>query len=300
MSVAAAPQRPQQPLYIMVSPSHFTIRQSINPLSVQSHSHVHRQKAIRDFEKLVRTVKRLGGNPYIVSPDIIDPDNKTPDIIYSANWGISLPMPTAPFILARMLSAYRRHESERVAGFLLSHLRTNLFTLDPPTIFEGTGLTVWSHKNTHLWIGYGVRTSYRDARALSSLISEIYAVHALKAPTIHLLHIKNPWYDLDLAFLAFPNGKLLYRPDAFTATSIRHIKHVFGTNAVEFNITNSPFALNAKIINNTILCGTITRDAIDQLTAISGLPVVSCPLPEIEKGGGSVRCCMLDYYISAD
>lgn len=282
--------------YIVVPPEQFTMRQSINPLSVPARNPVNHKKAATDFNRLVRILHHLGVNPISVSPALLDPHNTTPDILYTANWGLSLPLPTAPFILSRMKTPYRRPESSKIAGYLLSHLRTNLYELPPSTIFEGTGLACWSHNMRHLWIAHGVRTSYRDAVALKRTVTSIYRAHNRQPPFIHILHIRNPWYDLDLSFLTFPNGKLLYRPDAFMPESVRKLREVFGTDCVEFRATNSPFALNAKIINGHVLCGTVTEEAKQIIRRVSSLPVISCPLSYAEQGGGSLRCCVLDFF----
>jgi N-dimethylarginine dimethylaminohydrolase len=281
--------------YIVVPPTQFTLRQSINPLSNHAHSHISHKKAMYEFGCLTRLLQNIGVNPIVVPPAVLDPRNMTPDIIYSANWGLSLPLPSAPFILSRMKSPYRRPESAKVAGYMLSHHRTNMYELPPATLFEGTGLACWG--GSHLWIAYGVRTSYKDAVALKRKVCSIYRENGYLPPQIYLLHIRSPWYDLDLAFLAFPNGRLLYRPDAFMPHSLRKIKEVFGDAAVPFTIPDSPFGLNAKIINGHVLCGSITDDARRLLRRVGGMPVISCPLTYAEKGGGSLRCCVLDYYI---
>lgn len=256
----------------------------------------------------MRTVRRLSdANPYIITPDVLDPLADTPDIIYTANWGISLPFPTAPFILSRMKSPYRRPEPAKVAAYLLASLRANLFVLPSDRIFEGTGLVTWSYgpdgEPRHIWIGYGVRTTRADAVALSRLIRHLGSTSGT-CPQIHLLELKNPWYDLDLALLGLPNGNVLYRPDAFSHAAVQEIRRICGVAAIPFTISGAPFALNAKILprrgggSPVIICGTTTRAAMDIVARASGgLPVISCPLGEIEKGGGSVRCCMLDYYI---
>jgi N-dimethylarginine dimethylaminohydrolase len=288
---------PRNKQYVLVSPDQFVLRKSINPLSNDAHTRINRSLAHAQFERLVDTLCRIGIHPLIINPKSLDPHNTTPDIVYTANWGISLPIPTAPFILSRMKSPYRRPESSKVAGILLSLLRTNLYELPPTTLFEGTGLACWSHNMSHLWIAYGVRTSYKDAISLKKMIIAIYRSAKITPPHIHLLHIKLPWYDLDLSFLSFPNGRLLYRPDAFMPESIRKIEAVFGKNAHKFTIIDSPFALNAKIINGHVICGTITPAAKRIVESIGQMPVISCPLTYAEKGGGSVRCCILDHYV---
>jgi N-dimethylarginine dimethylaminohydrolase len=285
----------------MVPPDQFVLRKSINPLSNDAHSRINRRLANAQFNTLVDTLHRIGVYPIIIPPKILDPANTTPDILYTANWGISLPVAAAaaapPFILSRMKLPYRRPESSKVAGILLSALRTNMYELPPQTLFEGTGLACWSHANRHLWLACGVRTSYKDAVSLKKMVIALYKAHRSQPPHIHILEIRQPWYDLDLSFLSFPNGRLLYRPDAFMPDSERKIQAVFGKSAIPFTVPNSVFALNAKIINGHVICGTITDEAKRVVERVGRLPVISCPLTYAEKGGGSVRCCMLDIYI---
>jgi N-dimethylarginine dimethylaminohydrolase len=288
--------------YLLVSPEQFTLRQSINPLSNASHSRVDHDLAAKEFNTLLVTLKKFRIPHTIIHPHAIDPTNTTPDIIYTANWGISLPTRQTPFIISKMKKTYRRPESPKVAAFLLRNFHTNMFHLPSQTIFEGTGLACWSHNYRHLWLGYGVRTSYSDAVTLRNTIRDIYRYYEQEPPTIHLLHIRNPWYDLDLAFLALPGGRLLYRPAAFMPHSLRALEAVFGTHKmIPFTFDNSPFALNAKIIeirgaSPILLCGTITDSAKEYIEGTTGLHVVSCPLTYAEKGGGSLRCCLLDYF----
>ena len=288
--------------YLLVSPERFTMRESINPLSNNSRAPIDHTLAAIQFRTLINVLDDTDADYSIISPNIIDSTGTTPDILYTANWGISLPIPTCPFVLSRMKTTYRKPEPAKVAAYMIAALHTNLYTIPRGIIFEGTGLACWSHEYRHLWLAYGVRTTYKDAVWLRNQITDIYRAHKTTPPTIHLLHIQNPWYDLDLAFLAFPNGRLLYRPEAFSARSVREIIDVFGeTAAIPFPFDNDPFALNAKIIprrrgGHFILCGTIRTHSKEYVNAVSGLEVISCPLTYAEKGGGSVRCCMLDYF----
>ena len=110
----------------------------------------------------------------------------------------------------------------------------------------------------------------------------------------------SPTYDIDLAIaiLKWPEGTqkglIAWCPDAFKAKSRRILKKYNGVDKIEVSKKEAleAFALNLVSTGETVVMNSGAPNFQQALTD-HGLRPVPLELPELRKGGGSIRCSTL-------
>ena len=110
----------------------------------------------------------------------------------------------------------------------------------------------------------------------------------------------SPTYDIDLALavLKWPSsttkGLIAYCPDVFKSDSRKLLKNLEGIDKITVSKreTLGAFALNLVSTGETVIMNSGASEFQKNLEA-HGLKTIALDLPELKKGGGSIRCTTL-------
>lgn len=283
-----------QMLLLTVSPEFFDIKYPINPWMREGHKVNHMRAASQydGFQRLLRD----HGTVFTIPAPILDPEAKLPDIIYAADAAVFLPglrEPTA--VLSNMSRAHRRPESEPWSAFFQS-AGIKLLRLDHGEFFEGSGEAIFTPDFKRCFCGYGIRTNKRGALALNVLMEREYRHQGVpeKKPIFHMIKLINPkFFHLDLCFRPLPGGHALIRRNAIAPHSIELIEAIYGRDNLIDVSDDEPFACNGVIHEKTYMCASGITDRTLKAIQKSGTTVLTVPMTEFEKGGGSLKCMVL-------
>ena len=121
-------RRPRPRHYLMTPPRHFAVEYAINPW-MHPGVEVDRELALRQWQGLVDTYRRLGHRV-----DLLDPVEGLPDMVYAANGALVTATAT---VAARFAYRQRAAESQAYAGWLGAHGLGPVYV--PVEVNEGEG-----------------------------------------------------------------------------------------------------------------------------------------------------------------
>jgi N-dimethylarginine dimethylaminohydrolase len=248
---------------------------------------VHNQKAEDQHELLTKSlihavVYRL---PATLTP--------LPDIVFTANGGLSLPGKKT-VLLPNM--KYSQRQSE--LPFLTEILRQEgVKTMNYPgkEPFEGQAELKWFDGGKKAVCGYGHRSTKQTFRELDDLFARLYGSNK---PTLLVLPLASAnYYHLDVAMCEYDQTRCIVHKRALSPVSHRKLKEFLGPENVTVIDTPDSFCLNAVIDGNHMITHKLTDGRLKPLfERLTGRRVVEVPTTEFEKSGGSVRCMTLDLY----
>ncbi len=280
-------------LLLTVSPELFDIKYPINPWMREAHK-VNHMRAAHQYDAFQRLL-RAHGTVFTIPAATMDPEGNLPDIIFAADAAVFLPglrEPTA--VLSNMSRKHRQPESNRWRQFFQSSA-IKLLELNEG-FFEGSGEAIFTPDFKRCFCGYGIRTSKRGALALNILMEREYRRQAAtdSKPIFHMIKLINPkFFHLDLCFRPLPSNKALIRRNAIAPHSIELIEAIYGRDNLIDVDDNEPFACNGIIHDRYYICASGISDKTIEAIESSGIKVLTTPMTEFEKGGGSLKCMVL-------
>jgi N-dimethylarginine dimethylaminohydrolase len=258
--------------YLMCPPEYFEVTYAINPW-MDPATPVDTELAGKQWQRLRETLVELGHTVHELAPV-----PGLPDLVYAANGG---------FVLDGVAYGARFRHPQRAAEAAVHrawYREHGWPVATPAEINEGEGDLVWTGRS--ILAGHGFRTglaAHREVRA------------TFGRPVVSLRLVDPRFYHLDtaLAVLDDTRGRLAYFPGAFSAVSQRTLRRLFPDALVADAADAAAFGLNLvsdgrQVVLNAEATGMATK------LARAGYTPVPVELSELKKGGGSVKCCVLE------
>jgi N-dimethylarginine dimethylaminohydrolase len=257
---------------LMCAPSYYGIEYEINPWMKRG-----RQSdaalATRQWTELHRLLaEKLPGQI-----DLIDPQPRLPDMVFTANAGLVW---RNRFIASNFRHEVRRGEVAhferwfRARGFEILRLPEQYF-------FEGEGDLL---RCGELWFaGYHIRSDLLAHQKVADMIGQ----------EILSLELTSGWfYHLDTCFCPLSEKAALFYPPAFDEYAKMVLEsHIPMLIPVPANEAER-FACNAVVRGNNIVMNTGCPVVREKLEALA-FKVYETPLDEFLKAGGSAKCLTL-------
>jgi N-dimethylarginine dimethylaminohydrolase len=258
--------------YVMTPPRFFAVDYTINPW-MDTTTPVDARVALAQWQHLHDVYRQLGH-----TVDLVDPVPGLPDMVYAANGALIIDGTAA---VARFKYAERKQESAAYAGWLSSQ---GFNARQTRHVNEGQGdlLPV----GDDILAGYGFRT---DLRAHG----EIAGIFDRRVISLELVDPR--FYHLDTALTVLDDTTIAYYPPAFSYVSRAHLETLFPDAIVVDTADAYAFGLNAVSDGRHVIHPAAAVGFARQL-ADAGFEPIGVEMPELLKGGGSVKCCTLEVY----
>ncbi|WP_336085527.1 dimethylargininase [Nocardia sp. SSK8] len=263
--------------YVMCRPDHFTVSYAINPWMDPAEP-VDRPRALAQWE-ILRAVLEEHGH----SVETVPGEPGLPDMVFAANSGI--------VIGGHALSARFAHPERAAEGpafhrwFAARELRelavateTNEgegdFTFAGPRILAGSG--------------------YRCAVAAHAEVQRFFGL-----PVVSLELVDPRFYHLDTALMVLDDTTIAYYPPAFSPASRQALATLY-PDAVRAEEGDAlAFGLNGISDGQHVFLDPGATGLAAALRARGYLPV-PVDMSELRKGGGGIKCCVLELHTRRD
>ncbi|WIM87534.1 arginine deiminase-related protein [Candidatus Mycobacterium wuenschmannii] len=258
--------------YVMTPPRHFAVDYAINPW-MDTTVPVDAAVAVEQWQQLRDLYLQLGH-----SVDMVDPVPGLPDMVYSANGGLII---DGTALVARFKHVQRQQESVAYGAWLQSRGFTPVYAQH---VNEGQGdlLPV----GDIILAGHGFRTSLRAH-------SEVAGIFDRRVVSLELVDPR--FYHLDTALTVLDDTTIAFYPPAFSYVSRAHLETLFPDAIAVDSADAYAFGLNAVSDGRRVVLPAAATGFAAQLTD-AGFEPIGVELPELLKGGGSVKCCTLEVY----
>lgn len=289
---AYSPERfpPAQPptarAAFLVSPTGFSLaaESAIDNRYMATTQRTNAERALVEHAELAAALRTC--LPTIVFPG----DPSTPDAVFPNNvFGTA----RGRLIVGAMRHSVRRREAQRVdirAFFtdLLGYEIVDFSSQEFPA--ELTGSLVIDHARRIGFCGLSQRCDRDGARAMHS---------AFDLKLTFCFDLAPGEYHTNVVLAVLASRALLIAPDGFADADAAHaIAHAYGERVIRLDARQkSSFAANAITLSDDVVwmgeraASSLSAAQVDALSAW-GFAIRSVPLDEIEKAGGSLRCCV--------
>jgi N-dimethylarginine dimethylaminohydrolase len=227
----------------------------------------------------------------------IDTKESLPDIVFTANAGLSLMnLPERVMILPSMKYAQRRRELKYLKDIYKKEgIKTVQFPLSE--VFEGQAEAKWFHNGTLLVCTYGYRSTRRTFTILNQMLKQIYTSYGQPSPKLLVLPIESfDFYHTDVAMLDYDQTSCIIHKRAFSARSIERLQDALGKDHVHVIDTSDSFCLNSIPDSDHLITHKVSKDVKHFLERITKKKVHEIDTSITEMSGGSVRCMVLDVH----
>jgi N-dimethylarginine dimethylaminohydrolase len=284
---------------LMSGADYFNDGQAINAL-MDSALPVNLQNAMAEHALIAGSLQEIGIKVIKIAP----PPN-CQDGVYTANWAL---VRDNKALMARLPNT--RQPEEDYAKTKLQELGLKTIVLPPETgRFSGQGDALPCGNIVFTQSPY--RTTTNAHPYLQSVLGfeKVIAMQTKPARQFKFGPAKinkitgwpdSPTYDIDLAIaiLRWPTnnkkGLIAWCPDVFTSASCKILKSYDGVEKIEVSKTETlkAYALNLVSTGEAIVMNSGAPKFQAQLEQ-EGFKVKALDLPELKKGGGSIRCTTL-------
>ncbi len=278
---------------------YFSNKNAINAL-MNSGNKVDLDKAGKEHDQILDALKKAG----IEVIQIPSPDN-CQDGVYVANWAFIL---NNKAFLSRLPNT--RKVEEPYAKQILERFNLELVKM-PSNVkaFSGQGDTLAcgryifcqspyrSSKEAHLEL----QKAFPD-KIVVSLRTKPQRWFRIGPKKVNKITgwLDSPTYDLDLALailkppLNNQNCLIAYSPSRFTRKSKKKLNSLKDVDKIKVSKkeTIKNYALNLVSTGEKVILNSGTTKFVEDLKK-AGLKTIELDLPELKKGGGSIRCCTL-------
>jgi N-dimethylarginine dimethylaminohydrolase len=258
--------------YVMTPPQFFAVDYAINPW-MDTTNPVDAAVAVSQWQRLQDVYLQLGH-----SVELVAPIPGLPDMVYAANGGLII---DGTALVARFKYPQRQQESAAYGAWLQSQGFDPVYAQH---VNEGQGdlLPV----GDIILAGHGFRTALRAH-------SEIAGVFNRRVISLELVDPR--FYHLDTALTVLDDTTIAYYPPAFSYVSRAHLETLFPDAIVVDSADAYAFGLNAVSDGRNVVLPAAAAGFAEQLSD-AGFEPIGVEMPELLKGGGSVKCCTLEVY----
>ena len=255
--------------YVMCAPTHFGVTYRINPW-MDPTGRVDRDRAVRQWTSFRDALTAQG------RVTVVDPAPGFPDMVFAANAGV---VAGDGVLLARFRHPERAGETPAYAeGF-----RRLGFTVSQSTyVNEGEG--DYLRAGGVILGGSGFRT---DPRAHDE-VAEFTGV-----PVVALELVDERFYHLDTALTVLREDLVAYWPGAFACGSRGVLRELFPDAVLAAEADATAWGLNACSDGTRVVMPSQAR-RLAAMFSERGLVPVPIDVSELQKAGGSVKCCTLE------
>jgi len=280
--------------HICIRPTTFAIfhwQKGQNPY-VNPHADFTQEEVLEPHRKLEELLSNV--KSYTVHPPV---GLKLPDIVFTANAGLSLPgLPVSVMVLPSMKYKQRQDELPFIRS-ICRDLMIRTVSLPSSVVFEGQAEAKWFHGGSLLVCGYGCRGSKAGFVALERILTRIYQSYGRPVPRLLVLPFEScNYYHLDVAMMEFDDRACIVHRAAFSPASLDLLRSALGPSNVHVLDTKDSFCLNAIVDGPRLLTHKVSPAIRDKLESITGRSVVQIDTTPFEESGGSVRCMVLDVH----
>jgi N-dimethylarginine dimethylaminohydrolase len=257
----------------MCPPTYFRVSYAINPW-MDPTKPVDPALALFQWEDLRDRYRSLGH-----TVEILQPLPGLPDMVFAANGATVL---DGRVFGARFANAERTAEAPAHREWFLGHGYAAVH--DPRHINEGEG--DFAVTGSWLLAGRGFRSSHRSHAELQEYFGR---------PVIGLELVDPRFYHLDTALcvLSADRDDVMYYPDAFSPGSRAVLARVFPGALIASRADAVAFGLNAVSDGQNVLVPAGATGLLKPLRE-RGYAPVGVDMSELQKAGGSVKCCTLE------
>jgi N-dimethylarginine dimethylaminohydrolase len=259
---------------VMCPPTYFDVEYSINPW-MDVTDKVDHDLAMSQWTDLVELLESLGD-----TISIVEARPGLPDMTFAGDAGLVWGRRFVP-------STFRHVERAGEVAHFERWFRQRGYEirpLPPDVIFEGLGDVVFHHRRA--FVGHGSRSDERAVEHLARLLPGLEVIGRLETVDDHYFHLA-----MALGFI--DEATVVYYEPAFTAESARTIRRVIPRAIrVSDEDANSYFACNNLVLDDKVLLDMCTPELRAALGK-AGYDVITCPMSEFKKSGGSLRCLVL-------
>jgi N-dimethylarginine dimethylaminohydrolase len=259
--------------YVMCAPRFFDVVYRINPW-MDPGVPVDRALAGRQWSRLRVVLEDLGHEVHVV-----DPVPSQPDMVFAANSAVAV---GGRVLAARMATAERRGEEVPYRRWFASQGLERV----RPARFANEGEGDFVSVAGRLLAGWGFRT---DVRAHA----EAAAWFGMPVTSLRLVDPRR--YHLDLALAALDDQSIVYSPSAFDAVSREVLARQFPDALVARHSDARGLGMNLVSDGTHVLLPASTPGLAAQLRE-RGYEPLPVDVSELEKAGGSVKCCVLELH----
>lgn len=263
---------------LMCPPTFYGCSYVINPWMEDNIGKVDRDLAMQQWLALKDSVEK-----YVIVKTI-DPDERFPDMVYTANAGVVL---KGGVITPSRFRHEERQGEQKVFRTWFAGNNYEMLGVPPGNTFEGEGDTQHDHKHKITWMGWGPRSIF-------SAIEFIGAQGFAQYPIAPLQLVDERFYHLDTCFCPLPNGEILYYPPAIDEKSrdlMSMILDELETHMIEVSEEDAMrFACNLIAIDDTVLLTPIISPELKAQLEERGYQVIEHDLSEFIKTGGAAKC----------
>ena len=256
------------PSVLMCRPDYFVVDYAINPW-MDPDQPVDAELAVSQWQRLHDAYVAIG-----LEVQLIDPIPGLPDMVYTANGGFTL---GGVCYGAKFAYPQRQPEGPAFMDWFDAH---GFDVHEPRYVNEGEG-DLLLVGDTVLG-GYGFRTDREAHAELSALID--CEVVSLRLVDPHFYHI-----DTCMTVLG---DNIAYYPQAFDEASQAELHRRYPDAVRVSHAVAAELGLNCFTVGHTAVVSPKAGEFRDQLRQV-GYTVVETELPELVKGGGSIKWCTL-------
>jgi len=267
----AATRRGARRRYLMCAPQHFDVVYRINPW-MDPDRPTGRRRALRQWHRILDTYRDAGHEVVL-----IDPVEGLPDMVFTANAGLVL---DGRALVARFRHAERAGEQQPFHAFFERLGLVEVTGASYVNEGEGDYLAVGSI----ILGGSGFRTDPRSHDEVSEYFSRT---------VVPLELVDGRFYHLDTALAVLDEDQVAYWPGAFSPASQGRLRELFPDAVLASEADAATFGLNAcSDGTNVVMSAAATRLAAKFRDR--GFTPVPVPTSELQKAGGSAKCCTLE------
>ena len=262
----------------MCSPNNFHVKYVINPWMEGNVSSLNTIEAEKQWNDLLGIIRGY------INVEVIEFDAKLPDIVFIANAGLLI----GNKCLVSTFRHKERHDESKLWYACFQEYGYTTHILPSDIYFEGEGDALYDPHRKCIWAGYGKRSSQES----HSLVSRFFDIEVVPIELID-----DHFYHLDTCFSVLSSGDIMYVPELLSQESLEHINKRIPLSK-QIHITRKEaiaFTCNAVVINDTIICNNASERVLALLQK-KGFSVVTTPLTEFMKAGGSSKCLVLTEY----
>ncbi|MPZ28066.1 MAG: amidinotransferase [Micromonosporaceae bacterium] len=263
----------------MCPPDHFQVAYAINPW-MDPDLPVDAELAGKQWLRLRETLAELGHTVHELAPV-----PGLPDLVYAANGGFAL---DGIALGARFRHPQRVAEAAEHRRWYEQH---GWRYVAPTAVAEGEGDLLWT--GGLILGGYGFRTQL----ATHQQVQETFGY-----PVISLRLVDPRFYHLDTALAVLSDTaaapvppQIAYFPGAFSPASARILGRLFPDALIADETDAAAFGLNLVSDGRHVVLNAEATGMAGRLAA-AGYTPVPVELSELKKGGGSVKCCVLELH----
>jgi N-dimethylarginine dimethylaminohydrolase len=257
--------------------------------------------AIQQWEALRAIFNSLG-----VKTVELDPDEKMPDLVFTADPTLSLTIPKDAALKAdprqvTVLSHFSNEQRQAEVVTNASFLKRNFLErsmVRSPFRTEGTGDNVYDPFRDVFWSGFVPDAGRSNAASGRSDIRSHAALKEIMGVPVISMAVKKPFFHIDTSMASLTNGHIIcfkegMQPEAFE-TLLKKGLDEYGLPREEYLIEVSKedaesYACNLRCIGNTIVMPICSEGLQDRLRQ-KGYEVITTDISQFIYSGGAMHC----------